>query len=126
VRLGDVVDQLHDEHSLADAGAAEEADLAALLVRRKQVDDLRKNSTRGISRWLARGTRRGSCTRGRDVAADAARGWRGAAGCAKAERRERALMPVTRISSSVLCSLNGGASRWIGRNEVVSAPGAAR
>ena len=29
-------------------------------------------------------------------------------------------MPVTRISSSVLCSLNGGASRWIGRKEVDS------
>ena len=30
VGLGDVVDQLHDEDSLADAGAAEEADLASL------------------------------------------------------------------------------------------------
>ena len=30
VRLGDVVDELHDEHGLADAGAAEQADLAAL------------------------------------------------------------------------------------------------
>ena len=29
VLLGDVVDELHDEHGLADAGAAEEADLAA-------------------------------------------------------------------------------------------------
>ena len=40
VRLGDVVDQFLDEHGLADAGAAEQADLAALGVRRKQVDDL--------------------------------------------------------------------------------------
>ena len=40
VRLGDVVDQLHDQHGLADAGAAEQADLAALGVRREQVDDL--------------------------------------------------------------------------------------
>ena len=40
VRLGDVVDQLLDEHGLADAGAAEQADLAALGVRREQVDDL--------------------------------------------------------------------------------------
>jgi hypothetical protein len=40
VRLGDVVDQLHDDHRLADAGAAEQADLAALGVRREQVDDL--------------------------------------------------------------------------------------
>ena len=40
VRLGDVVDELHDEHGLADAGAAEEADFAALAVRGEQVDDL--------------------------------------------------------------------------------------
>ena len=40
MRLGDVVDQLHDQHGLADAGAAEQADLAALGVGREQVDDL--------------------------------------------------------------------------------------
>ena len=40
MRLGDVVDQLHDDHGLADAGAAEQADLAALGVGRQQVDDL--------------------------------------------------------------------------------------
>ena len=40
VGLGDVVDELHDQHGLADAGAAEEADLAALGVRREEVDDL--------------------------------------------------------------------------------------
>ena len=40
MRLGDVVDQLLDQHRLADAGAAEEADLAAARVRREQVDDL--------------------------------------------------------------------------------------
>ena len=40
VRLGDVVDELHDEHGLADAGAAEQADLAALTVGGEQVDDL--------------------------------------------------------------------------------------
>jgi hypothetical protein len=40
VRLGDVVDQFHDQHGLADAGAAEQADLAALGVGREQVDDL--------------------------------------------------------------------------------------
>jgi peptide chain release factor 1 len=40
VRLGDVVDQFHDQHGLADAGAAEQADLAALGVRREQIDDL--------------------------------------------------------------------------------------
>ena len=38
--LGDVVDQLHDENGLADAGAAEEADLAASGVRSQEVDDL--------------------------------------------------------------------------------------
>ena len=40
VGLGDVVDQLLDEHRLAHARAAEQADLAALGVRREQVDDL--------------------------------------------------------------------------------------
>ena len=40
VLLRDVVDQLLDEHGLADAGAAEQADLAAAAIRREQVDDL--------------------------------------------------------------------------------------
>ncbi len=40
VLLRDVVDQLHDRDRLADAGAAEEPDLAALDVRGDQVDDL--------------------------------------------------------------------------------------
>ena len=40
VGLGDVVDQFLNQHGLADAGAAEQADLAALGVRRQQVDDL--------------------------------------------------------------------------------------
>src|SRR5690606_38179504 len=40
VGLGDVVDQLHQGHGLAHAGAAEEADLAALGNRHDQVDDL--------------------------------------------------------------------------------------
>ena len=35
-----VVDQLLDEHGLADSGAAEEADLAALQIGFQQVDDL--------------------------------------------------------------------------------------
>ena len=38
--LGDIVDQLLDEHGLAHPGAAEQADLAALGVRREEVDDL--------------------------------------------------------------------------------------
>ena len=40
VLLGDRADQLLDEDGLADAGAAEQADLAALRVRREEVDDL--------------------------------------------------------------------------------------
>ena len=40
VLLGHVVDELHDEHGLAHAGAAEEADLAAAQVGGEQVDDL--------------------------------------------------------------------------------------
>ena len=40
VQLRDVVDQLHDHHGLADAGAAERADLAALQERADQVDHL--------------------------------------------------------------------------------------
>ena len=38
--LGDVPDQLLDDDRLADAGAAEDPDLAALLERADQVDDL--------------------------------------------------------------------------------------
>ena len=37
---GDVVDQLHDDDGLADAGAAEQADLAAAQIGLQQVDDL--------------------------------------------------------------------------------------
>ncbi len=40
VLLGDVVDQLEHVDGLADAGAAEQADLAALRERHQQVDDL--------------------------------------------------------------------------------------
>ena len=40
VLRGDPVDHLLDEHGLADAGAAEQADLAALHVGLEQVDDL--------------------------------------------------------------------------------------
>ena len=60
--LGDVVDELLDEHRLADAGAAEEADLAAADVRGEQVDDLdagledldlgTSSSNAGGSRWI--------------------------------------------------------------------------
>ena len=40
VGFRDVVDQLHDQHGLTDTGAPEQANLAALRVRRQQVDDL--------------------------------------------------------------------------------------
>ena len=40
VLLGDVVDQLLDQHGLANAGTAEQANLAALAVGRQQVDHL--------------------------------------------------------------------------------------
>ena len=40
MRLGDVVDQFHDQHGLADAGATEQADLAALGIRGQEIDDL--------------------------------------------------------------------------------------
>jgi hypothetical protein len=40
VGLGDVVDQFHHVHGLADAGTAEQADLAALGERAHQVDNL--------------------------------------------------------------------------------------
>ena len=57
VCLGDVVDELHDQHGLADAGAAEQADLAALGIRRQQVhhldagdQDLRFGGLIGIKR----------------------------------------------------------------------------
>src|SRR5690606_37814285 len=40
VGLGDVVDQFHQGHGLAHAGAAEQTDLAALGNRHDQVDDL--------------------------------------------------------------------------------------
>ena len=58
VRLGDVVDQFHDQHGLADAGAAEQADLAALGIRRQQVDDLDAgDKDRGLGRLIGIGRR---------------------------------------------------------------------
>ena len=38
--LGNIIDQLHDEHGLADSGAAEEADLAATNIRSQEIYDL--------------------------------------------------------------------------------------
>ena len=50
---GDVVDQLHDDDGLADAGAAEQADLAALQIRLEQVDDLDAGLEHLAARWTA-------------------------------------------------------------------------
>src|SRR5690606_21624401 len=51
VRLGDVVDEFHHVDGLADAGAAEQADLAALGERAHQVDDL----DAGLKQLVGRG-----------------------------------------------------------------------
>ena len=40
MRLGDVVDELHDDDGLADAGAAEQSDLAAARIGLEQIDHL--------------------------------------------------------------------------------------
>ena len=56
VLLGDVVDQLLDQHRLAEAGAAEQADLAAADERRDQVDDLDPGLEDLRLRARARGT----------------------------------------------------------------------
>ena len=58
--LGDIVDQLLDEHGLAHAGAAEQADLAALRIRREQVDDLDAgDQDRGLGRLVGEERRLG-------------------------------------------------------------------
>jgi hypothetical protein len=58
---GDVADQLLNQHGLAHAGAAEEADLAALLVGGEQVDDLDagdEDSVSLVSCWSKAGAGR--------------------------------------------------------------------
>jgi hypothetical protein len=76
VALGDVVDQLHDDDGLADAGAAERAGLAALGEGADEVDDLDAGledlrlgvlvDQRGAGRWIGYACRtspgRGSST----------------------------------------------------------------
>jgi hypothetical protein len=59
MRFRDVVDELHDQDGLADAGAAEQADLAALRIRREQVDDLDARHENFSFRRLIRIGRRG-------------------------------------------------------------------
>ena len=55
VGLGDVVDEFHDDDGLADAGAAERADLAALGEGADEVDDLDAGleNLRGLVSWSA-------------------------------------------------------------------------
>ncbi len=58
MRLGHVVDELHDQHGLADAGTAEQPDLAALGVRREQVHHLDAgNQNRRFGRLIGVGRR---------------------------------------------------------------------
>src|SRR3954469_19021401 len=72
VLLGDVADQLLDEHGLADARAAEQADLAATRVGREQVDDLDAgDEDRGFGRLVDEGRGRG-VDRGEHVRTDRA------------------------------------------------------
>jgi hypothetical protein len=59
VGLGDVVDQLHDDDGLADPGAAEQADLAALGIGRQQVHHLDPgDENRSLGRLLRVARRR--------------------------------------------------------------------
>ena len=52
--LGDVVDQLHDQHGFADTGAAEQADFTALGVGGQQIYDLNAgDQLLGLRRLLA-------------------------------------------------------------------------
>ena len=54
VLLGDVVDQLHDDDGLADAGATEQSDLAALQERLDEIDDLHAGLEHLGASWPAR------------------------------------------------------------------------
>ena len=49
VRFGHVIDQFHDQHGLADAGATKQADFATLGIWREQIDDLdARHENRGL------------------------------------------------------------------------------
>ena len=66
----DVVDELHDEDGLADAGAAEEARLAAARVRSDEVDDLDARLEDARRRLLLVELRRGAVDRPELLVAD--------------------------------------------------------
>ena len=58
MRLGNIVDQLHENDGLADAGAAEQADLAAPGVGSEQIDDFHPgNENLGFCRLFDIGRR---------------------------------------------------------------------
>ena len=78
VELGDVVDQLHDDDGLADAGAAERADLAALEERADQIDDLDAGGEH--LRRRATGRRAAAAGGGSDSASSALTGPRSSTG----------------------------------------------
>ena len=44
VAFGNIVDKLHNENRLADAGTTKKTNFPSLLIRRKQVDDLKSKS----------------------------------------------------------------------------------
>ena len=69
VLLGDVVDQLEHVDGLADAGAAEQADLAALRERHQQVDDLDAGDQQVLAAGLLVVRRRGAVNRQRTPSA---------------------------------------------------------
>ena len=57
VQLGDVVDEFHDDDRLADAGAAERADFAALQERADQINDLDAGGQNLRATWIGQRAR---------------------------------------------------------------------
>ena len=102
--LGHVVDELHNEHSLAHACTAKQANLATTLVGRQQVHHLKQRAWFWEAMW--------QLSTSYELSSEC--------GCMH-QCCERTLMPVTKISCSVLCSVNSGASRWMDHCSVASA-----
>jgi hypothetical protein len=115
VRLSDVVDKLHDQHGLADTGTAEQTNLATTLVRRQQVHDLRAAIRRPTPPRVS-----GACT-GLHLPSAHSSIPSSSPQQQPCTMPVRTLMPVTRISCSVLCSVNSGASRWMDHTSAASA-----
>ncbi len=72
VGFSDIVDQFHDDHGFADAGAAEQADLAALGVGCQQIDDLDAGDEDFVRGRLLGERRRGAVDRRLTLGADRA------------------------------------------------------